>query len=373
VAVNRCLASDIQPSHHDLSRFGRFCGEAVLKGANIFAAGIIGMSENLSLGDRVSVFVDVDGSLSKGCNSIASFKTDGILFVANGILTMGRAEMFPSGAGHVKGEWTCPRGVAVEVAELEHYLPPMNSLFPGLMYAQSMPSTVTGHVLGPKPGERVLDMCAAPGGKTTHLAQLMENRGVVIAFDRGEKKVAKIRGSAQELGLGIVSAFANDALKYHSYIAECPPKESSKYKHPPGKAIYERESFDRVLCEPPCSALGVRPRLKQEATLKELQTHANHQRNFLRAAVMLLKVGGVLVFSTCTVNPLENEGNVAWCLEEFPLELIQAEPRVGGEGLPESGLSEEQCALVQRFTPGSGRYDAPGFFIAKFKKTASYR
>ena len=178
----------------------RFCGEAVLKGAHIFAAGVVGMSDNVGVGDTVSVFVDINGALSKGCNSIASFDSSGVRFVANGKLAMARGEMFPSGAGWAKGEWSCPRGVAVEVTELEHYLPPMNGLFAGLQYQQSMPSTVTGHVLGPLPGEKVLDMCAAPGGKTTHLAALMQNQGSVVAFDRGQKKVDKIRSSAEELG-----------------------------------------------------------------------------------------------------------------------------------------------------------------------------
>ena len=96
-----------------VSMRGRFCGEAVLKGANIFAAGIVGMSDHMSIGDRVSIFVDVDGALSKGCNSIASFKSEGILFVANGVLTMGRGDIFPSGAGQSRSSAHASRASAI--------------------------------------------------------------------------------------------------------------------------------------------------------------------------------------------------------------------------------------------------------------------
>jgi len=88
--------------------------------------------------------------------------------------------------------------------------------------------------------------------------------------------------------------------------------------------------------------------------------------------MLLLKVGGVLVFSTCTINPLENEGNVRWCLDNFPLELLPQEPRLGTPGLAEMGLNEEERACVQRFTPGLTEHESPGFFIAKFRKTATY-
>ncbi len=80
------------------------------------------------------------------------------------------------------------------------------------------------------------------------------------------------------------------------------------------------------------------------------------------------------MFSTCTINPLENEGNVRWALDNFPLELLPQEPRLGGYGLPNAGLSDEECKLVQRFTPGlGGTDDMAGFFISKFRKTAEYK
>ena len=96
------------------------------------------------------------------------------------------------------------------------------------------------------------------------------------------------------------------------------------------------ESFDRIMLDPSCSALGLRPRLLHDRTsVAELQGYAKLQRILLRWAVKLLKPGGTLVFSTCTFNPLENEANVAFALRTFPLQLVpQGRFHLGGPGLP---------------------------------------
>ena len=136
---------------------------------------------------------------------------------------------------------------------------------------------------------------------------------------------------------------------------------------------YPGEYFDRILLDPSCSALGLRPRLLHTASAADLAGYAKLQRLLLRWAVKLLKPGGTLVFSTCTMNPLENEYNVLFCLETFPLELVPQAPfHVADPGLPIPGLSAESCANVQRFEPGSADIDTMGFFVAKFRKTASY-
>lgn len=108
---------------------------------------------------------------------------------------------------------------------------------------------------------------------------------------------------------------------------------------------YPREQFNRILLDPPCSALGLRPRLSHEVTLEELYGYRNYQRQFISVAVSLLRPGGFLVYSTCTFDPLENEENVKFILNNFPMELvpIKEEYRFGKKGLSGCGLTEEQC------------------------------
>jgi 16S rRNA C967 or C1407 C5-methylase (RsmB/RsmF family) len=157
-----------------------------------------------------------------------------------------------------------------------------------------------------------------------------------------------------------------------------PAREAAAALPPPlpdGGPPFAEASFDAILLDAPCSALGLRPRLSQQVTATALANYASYQRRLLRTAVALLAPGGALVFSTCTISPLENEANVGWLLAEFPdMRLAAHGPRLGGPGLtaPPRGvawLTAEQAALVQRFTPGE--HDTIGFFIARFEKGAN--
>nr|CAB3480789.1 unnamed protein product [Digitaria exilis] len=137
-------------------------------------------------------------------------------------------------------------------------------------------------------------------------------------------------------------------------------------------------SFDRVLLDAPCSALGLRPRLfAGEETLQSLKTHARYQRRMFDQAVKLVRPGGVIVYSTCTINPGENEALVRYALDSYKfLSLASQHPKVGGPGIvgscelfnktyTEEWLTEDEAELVQRFDPSSP-VDTIGFFIAKF-------
>ena len=108
---------------------------------------------------------------------------------------------------------------------------------------------------------------------------------------------------------------------------------------------FPREVFHRVLLDPPCSALGLRPRLSHTVTMEELYGYRSYQRQFIEVAIQLLAVGGELVYSTCTYDPLENEENVAFILNHYPMELMDAKQvyHDGKDGLLNCGLSEEQC------------------------------
>ncbi|RHZ24104.1 hypothetical protein DYB37_012427, partial [Aphanomyces astaci] len=272
----------------------RLCGEAVLRGSDIFARGVMCASSALNAGDRVLVYVDLDHSATRGSD----------------------AEL------HV-GRKLCADA------------PPLNGVLSGDMYMQNTPSSVVAHVLSPQPGDTVLDMCAAPGGKTSHLATLMQNRGTLIACDRSRRKVLEMKAFFESVNLSIIVPI-------------------------------------KILLDPPCSALGLRPRLVHACNLTELEQYSNMQRNFLWAAVFLLKPGGTLVYSTCTVNPKENEQMVAHALDAYPLELVGQSPVLGEPGLLNQGLSADQAAKVQRFDPASAS-DTMGFFCAKFVKTKSIR
>src|SRR5690606_5448157 len=126
-----------------------------------------------------------------------------------------------------------------------------------------------------------------------------------------------------------------------------------------------RRLFDRVLLDPPCSGLGNRPRFGHESISSSVETFHLYQQRLFKVAFNLLAPGGLITFSTCTINPTENEGMVAWALAQFPdLELCPIpEPlRLGSPGLEGLGLNEEERSLVQRFDPTS-ELDSIGFFL----------
>ena len=117
----------------------------------------------------------------------------------------------------------------------------------------------------PLPGERVLDMCAAPGGKTTHIAARMKNAGVVIAFDKSENKIAAINRNCIQLGITNVTTFVMDGTKSVMETLDTGSPVSSQMCPP-----YPEESFDRILLDAPCSGLGQRPQFYNKIKIKEL-------------------------------------------------------------------------------------------------------
>lgn len=250
--------------------------------------------------------------------------------------------------------------------------PRLDTLNPKLFFAQNLPSVVCSYVLDPKPNETILDMCAAPGGKTTHIAILMKDCGRLVALDRTLSKIQRISSLSSNWGLTCVETYAFDSTK--AFKKDAYPTTGG----PP----YPAETFDRILLDAPCSALGQRPAYRNNMTLSNLKSYPSYQRKLLTQAEALLKPGGVLVYSTCTVTQEENENQVAWMLKTFPaLSLSPQTPHVGGVGLPGTLLTEQQQKLVQRFDPVVSTYndaeeksktfdiDTIGFFIAKFVKS----
>jgi 16S rRNA (cytosine967-C5)-methyltransferase len=168
----------------------------------------------------------------------------------------------------------------------------------GAFMPQSRAAQAVARVLAPQPGERVLDLCAAPGGKTTHLAALMGNRGEIVAVERDATRAGHLEATAQRMGATIVSVRRADAAR-----------------------VEERDAFDRVLVDPPCSDLGtlaMRPDARWRKQPGDPERLAGIQGRILRAGARALKPGGVLVYSTCTISPAENEHVLKAFLRERP-------------------------------------------------------
>ena len=170
----------------------------------------------------------------------------------------------------------------------------------GWFTVQDEASILVGHLLGPKPGETVADVCAAPGTKATHLAALMRNSGTVAAMDPHAARLKLVSQAAARLGVTIVECHGGSAEAL-----------APKFK----------DRFDRVLVDAPCSNLGVvrrHPDVKWRRTEADLPRLAERQRAILDAAASMCRAGGTLVFATCSLEPEENEEIVLPFLEAHP-------------------------------------------------------
>lgn len=175
----------------------------------------------------------------------------------------------------------------------------LSSYQEGLFHVQDTASMLCVQALELQPGQTLLDMCAAPGGKSFTAAEIMQNRGKILAFDLHEHRVRLIADGAKRLGISIIDAHAQDAAAFHADLLK---------------------TADRVLCDVPCSGLGVLRR-KPEIRLRELTFIDNLtdiQYNILVHASKYLRMGGLLVYSTCTLNRAENEGVCDRFLRENP-------------------------------------------------------
>lgn len=169
----------------------------------------------------------------------------------------------------------------------------------GFVTIQDESSQCVAQLLSPQPGIQVLDMCAAPGSKTTHLAALMDNQGTIDAFDLYKHKIALINDNASRLGATIISAKVGDATNLETF----------------GK-----KQYDAILLDGPCTGLGVLAR-KVEIRYHEpsaMDEIIPIQKKLLENAYQLCKMGGNIVYSTCTINKKENEKQVATFVKDHP-------------------------------------------------------
>jgi NOL1/NOP2/sun family putative RNA methylase len=227
-------------------------------------------------------------------------------------------------------------------ASLEHML--------GFYYVQGVPSMTAVSVLDPKPGDTVLDLAAAPGGKTTHIAQLMENSGMVIAIEQDRQRMLSLQSNIIRCGATNTMVLRGDARK----LDELPFKP------------------DKILLDAPCSGEGLIPldsSRKTSKTMADIRFCATREDEMLEAAVNVLTEGGTLVYSTCSIAPEENEYIVDDILKRHPeMHIVQIPAEFGSPGYSEPyGIKlVESLKLSRRFLPHL--HGTEGFFICKMMK-----
>ncbi|MFP4038595.1 MAG: RsmB/NOP family class I SAM-dependent RNA methyltransferase [Candidatus Nanohaloarchaea archaeon] len=217
----------------------------------------------------------------------------------------------------------------------------------GEYYVQEESAAVPVDVLDPRPGEKVLDMCAAPGGKTTQIADRMDNKGLVVANEKSGQRMKSLHANIYRTGAFSVNALNKD-----------------------GRRIPEDRSFDRVLVDAPCSGEGNNCRREEEerASEQESKDLARLQLDLLEKAFSLVKNDGVVVYSTCTFSPIENENVVSEALKNNAVELERIELGFrhdrGLESFQNLEFGEEMGKTVRIYPH---HLQSGGMYVARFK------
>jgi 16S rRNA (cytosine967-C5)-methyltransferase len=228
----------------------------------------------------------------------------------------------------------------------------------GLFAIQDEASAFVSIVVDPKPGEFVVDLCAAPGGKSLHLAELMENTGQLLAIDKSATKLELLKENRQRLGLTNIQIKSAD-----------------------GASLALERPADRILVDAPCLGTGVLNRRPDQRTHKkseDLQRLVEIQRRLLTHAASLVRVGGSLVYSTCSIEPEENVKNIEWFLANnpnfqaqdisgyLPIKALEAWSSKESSKNADSELVNQAKAGMIQLLPS--RHDVSGFFVSKLLK-----
>lgn len=223
------------------------------------------------------------------------------------------------------------------------YLGALPEFKEGLCTVQDISSMLVAKAAAPGPSDRIIDVCAAPGGKSIQLSEML-TEGRVTARDLTENKTELIEENIRRMGAEHITVQCQDALVF---VAE------------------DEAAADIVIADLPCSGLGVigrKPDIKYRMNRESMKTLAGLQRDILSQVSGYVKPGGVLIYSTCTVNPEENEENVRWFLREFPFETESLKDYLPGEIVSET----MESGYIQ-LMPGD--YGTDGFFIARFRRS----
>lgn len=233
--------------------------------------------------------------------------------------------------------YVCPEAIIINKGRnIEN-----NPLFiEGKITVQDESAMLVAPSIGVKEGFTILDLCSAPGGKSTHISELANDQAEVLAFDIHSSKLSLIRENTKRLGIKNIKPLEMDASIFNE-----------KFK----------DSSDAVLIDVPCSGLGIikkKPEIKYTKNVKSLNDLIEIQRKIMLNAVKYVKTGGTIVYSTCTLNKEENENNITWLLENCP--EISIEPLFYGN-IPNIIYNNGMVTILpNKFMDG--------FFIAKLKR-----
>ena len=288
--------------------------ESIMMGAHVYAPGVKKVDECVRAGAEVSIMAE-----------------SGVL-VANAVV-----------AEEYMASLRAGRGLVARNIRPVYSVPSLRDTRwsrRGLIYEQSISSMLVARVLSPEPGSVIVDLCAAPGGKTGHIYELVGGRARVIAIDHSASKIKRLAENMRRLGHARVEVIRMDARYADLEL---------------GKNI-----ADYVVLDPPCTSLGVLPKIWDRKSFRDVRNSAMYQRQFIRTAFNLLKPGGVLVYSTCTVTLFENEENIKYAVRELGFRLVEVPLRRFSRGI---GAFGEPGIRVHPHIHG-----ATGYFVARLVK-----
>jgi 16S rRNA (cytosine967-C5)-methyltransferase len=237
---------------------------------------------------------------------------------------------------------------SVRVESMDKSIEELEAYQTGKFYVQNEAAMLAGDILAPQTGEEVLDLCSGIGGKTTHFAEKMKNHGLVKAVELHQHKLLLLKNNCQRLGINIVEAELNNILAMND----------------------DRPIWQRVFLDVPCSGLGVLNRRADARWRKdpqEIRELTNLQRDLLNQAGKMTAPGGILVYSTCTINPAENEDIVNRFLNEnhaFELDPFGALITNFPLDINDRARADKGCLPIL-----PGKYGTDGMFYTRFRRS----
>ncbi|MEZ0289976.1 MAG: PUA domain-containing protein [Sulfolobales archaeon] len=291
--------------------------ESILMGANVYSPGVVYCDPEIKPGSLVTIYSEnmipiAEGEAVTDCKSIKRIG----------------------------------RGLFLKSVKSLYKAPPIRDLrvwIEGFVYPQSLPAMLTSRLLDPRAGDSIIDMCAAPGGKTSHIYELSRGDATIYAFDHSKRRIEEMISNLRRLG----HLNSNKIIVINS---------DSRYI----SRDYKYLVADKILLDPPCTSTGVRPKIYDLKTERELRDLVEYQRQFLSEAYKVLRRGGILVYSTCSITYDENEGLINRFLRERLFEQLDPPEwvfRIARAGVDEIGI---------RFDPYNDAM--PGYFIAILRK-----